>query len=75
MSKPKSTKFRGGGRNREFFHGLSGLANALDNVCSSMGRASQSAQAFTAAEKLAEANEKRRAKAERRLRQAERGSK
>lgn len=68
MSKPKIRGHRPGGRNKQFFEGLSGLARGLDAAIENNRAAVTTPAVDAGAEKLREAEEKRRRKAERRLR-------
>lgn len=59
MSKrPKTTGHRKGGRNRQFFDGLSGLARGLDSAIDKHRAREEPAQDFSL-DKLAEAEAKR----------------
>lgn len=67
MSRPKTTGHRKGGRNRQFFDGLSGLANAIDNAIAknapkSAARSEQDDEkSYHSAMDAAEAKRKRKA--------------
>lgn len=66
MAKPKTRGVRRGGRNRQFFEGLSGLANAIDKTIK------DNAMKTTAepVDKRADAEAKRKRKAYARLKAA-----
>lgn len=66
MSKPKTTGFRKGGRNRQFFDSLTGLSVAIDRVV----RENAAANNSEPVDKRAEAEAKRKRKAYARLKNA-----
>lgn len=68
MSKPKTRGKRRGGRNAQFFEGLSGLARGLDAVIEQNRLKTTSTKDDLGAQEEAEAKRKRKAYA--RLRQA-----
>ena len=68
MSRPKSTKFRNGGRNSEFFHGLKPLAKGIDAIIDSIP--SVAGNSGFGDDKVAAAEAKRKKRAYARLRNA-----